>query len=166
MREEKAPNTSLSSQVGSFLVPSSHHVGSAPSGYPLQRQFSPYMESPEAAFRRPAPLSMNLNSQGAPGNLFENGLTNFQVISPRGLSSTLMGVGGPYSSFGLNGMNRLNEHIRAQRIENARIEVENSRKQFQLDLDKIISGEDNRTTLMIKNIPNKYDSALLSVICL
>lgn len=26
----------------------------------------------------------------------------------------------------------------------------------QLNLEKIISGEDTRTTLMIKNIPNKY----------
>ncbi|XP_076952692.1 protein MEI2-like 2 [Bidens hawaiensis] len=34
-------------------------------------------------------------------------------------------------------------------------------KQYQLDLDKIISGEDSRTTLMIKNIPNKYTSKML-----
>lgn len=29
------------------------------------------------------------------------------------------------------------------------------KNQFQLDLDKIRTGEDTRTTLMIKNIPNK-----------
>ncbi|KAL4575561.1 hypothetical protein LXL04_022408 [Taraxacum kok-saghyz] len=34
-------------------------------------------------------------------------------------------------------------------------------KQYQLDLDKIVSGEDTRTTLMIKNIPNKYTSKML-----
>lgn len=34
-------------------------------------------------------------------------------------------------------------------------------KQYQLDLDKIINGEDTRTTLMIKNIPNKYTSKML-----
>ncbi|KAL0353965.1 UNVERIFIED_CONTAM: protein MEI2-like 2 [Sesamum angustifolium] len=36
-----------------------------------------------------------------------------------------------------------------------------NKKQYQLDLDKIINGEDVRTTLMIKNIPNKYTSKML-----
>ncbi|KAJ7965087.1 Protein MEI2-like [Quillaja saponaria] len=36
-----------------------------------------------------------------------------------------------------------------------------AKKQYQLDLDKIISGEDTRTTLMIKNIPNKYTSKMI-----
>jgi hypothetical protein len=30
------------------------------------------------------------------------------------------------------------------------------RKQYELDLGRIMRGEDTRTTLMIKNIPNKY----------
>ena len=30
-----------------------------------------------------------------------------------------------------------------------------SKKLYQLDVDKIINGEDTRTTIMIKNIPNK-----------
>ena len=30
------------------------------------------------------------------------------------------------------------------------------KKQYELDIDRILRGEDNRTTLMIKNIPNKY----------
>ena len=28
-------------------------------------------------------------------------------------------------------------------------------KQYELDIDRIKKGEDNRTTIMIKNIPNK-----------
>jgi len=28
---------------------------------------------------------------------------------------------------------------------------------FSLNLDRVLSGEEKRTTLMIKNIPNKYD---------
>nr|CAB3460493.1 unnamed protein product [Digitaria exilis] len=40
------------------------------------------------------------------------------------------------------------------------IESEN-KKQFELDLDRIAKGEDSRTTLMIKNIPNKYNCKLL-----
>jgi len=43
---------------------------------------------------------------------------------------------------------------RAGGIENYGNQID-SRKQFQLDLDKIKGGEDTRTTLMIKNIPNK-----------
>ncbi|RDY08962.1 Protein MEI2-like 4, partial [Mucuna pruriens] len=35
------------------------------------------------------------------------------------------------------------------------------KKQYELDIDRIKSGEDNRTTLMIKNIPNKYTSKML-----
>ncbi|XP_031389669.1 protein MEI2-like 5 isoform X4 [Punica granatum] len=161
MHEEKAPNASLSGQLGPFLSSSSHHVGSAPPGYPLQRQFSSFPESPEASFMRPPPFQMNLNSRGAPGSLFENRLTNFPVISPPGLSPVFMGGVGPYPPFGTNGMDGLDEHIRAHRNESGRIEVDSIRKQFQLDLSKIISGEDTRTTLMIKNIPNKYTSKML-----
>ncbi|GLT60283.1 hypothetical protein SLA2020_330550 [Shorea laevis] len=35
------------------------------------------------------------------------------------------------------------------------------KKQYELDIDCIICGEDSRTTLMIKNIPNKYTSKML-----
>ncbi|KAL4322856.1 protein MEI2-like 4 isoform X1 [Arachis ipaensis] len=34
-------------------------------------------------------------------------------------------------------------------------------KQYELDIERIKNGEDNRTTLMIKNIPNKYTSKML-----
>ncbi|KAL7235700.1 hypothetical protein ACSBR1_019066 [Camellia fascicularis] len=33
-----------------------------------------------------------------------------------------------------------------------------NKKQFELDIDRIMRREDNRTTLMIKNIPNKQES--------
>ncbi|XP_021287291.1 protein MEI2-like 1 isoform X2 [Herrania umbratica] len=35
------------------------------------------------------------------------------------------------------------------------------KKQYELDIDRLIRGEDSRTTLMIKNIPNKYTSKML-----
>ncbi|GAV60198.1 RRM_1 domain-containing protein/RRM_2 domain-containing protein [Cephalotus follicularis] len=35
------------------------------------------------------------------------------------------------------------------------------KKQYELDVDRILRGEDTRTTLMIKNIPNKYTSKML-----
>ncbi|KMZ57106.1 Protein MEI2-like 4 [Zostera marina] len=36
-----------------------------------------------------------------------------------------------------------------------------NKKRYGLDIDRIIHGEDSRTTLMIKNIPNKYTSKML-----
>ncbi|KAG6479723.1 protein MEI2-like 4 [Zingiber officinale] len=36
-----------------------------------------------------------------------------------------------------------------------------SKKQYELDIELIIRGEDSRTTLMLKNIPNKYTSKML-----
>ncbi|XP_050376087.1 protein MEI2-like 1 isoform X2 [Argentina anserina] len=35
------------------------------------------------------------------------------------------------------------------------------RKQYELNIERILRGDDNRTTLMIKNIPNKYTSKML-----
>ncbi|CAN8298558.1 unnamed protein product [Cochlearia groenlandica] len=35
------------------------------------------------------------------------------------------------------------------------------KKLYELDVDRILRGEDHRTTLMIKNIPNKYTSKML-----
>ncbi|ESQ40664.1 hypothetical protein EUTSA_v10012619mg [Eutrema salsugineum] len=35
------------------------------------------------------------------------------------------------------------------------------KKLYELDVDRILRGEDSRTTLMIKNIPNKYTSKML-----
>lgn len=48
-----------------------------------------------------------------------------------------------------------NERARSRRSE-AGSNQGDSKKQFELDVDRIMRGEDNRTTLMIKNIPNKY----------
>ncbi|XP_020253576.1 protein MEI2-like 4 isoform X2 [Asparagus officinalis] len=36
-----------------------------------------------------------------------------------------------------------------------------NKKQYELDIERIIRAEDSRTTLMIKNIPNKYTSKML-----
>jgi len=48
-----------------------------------------------------------------------------------------------------------NDRIRSRRHDGNAAQSEN-KKQFELDLDRIANGEDSRTTLMIKNIPNKY----------
>ncbi|KAL6619872.1 hypothetical protein ACP70R_035011 [Stipagrostis hirtigluma subsp. patula] len=53
-----------------------------------------------------------------------------------------------------------NDRIRSRRHDGNAAHSEN-KKQFELDLDRIAKGEDSRTTLMIKNIPNKYNCKLL-----
>ncbi|EPS64925.1 hypothetical protein M569_09854, partial [Genlisea aurea] len=53
-----------------------------------------------------------------------------------------------------------NESSRNRRNE-SNLSQSDNRKQFGLDIERIIRGEDKRTTLMIKNIPNKYTSKML-----
>lgn len=53
-----------------------------------------------------------------------------------------------------------NDRIRSRRHDGNAVQSEN-KKQFELDIDRIAKGDDMRTTLMIKNIPNKYNCKLL-----
>ena len=56
----------------------------------------------------------------------------------------------------------------ARRQMNPMAEAERKAQQdrlYGLDLNKILSGEDKRTTLMIKNIPNKYTQKMLLAVC-
>lgn len=46
------------------------------------------------------------------------------------------------------------ERVRSRRNEGSSDQAD--KKQYELDIERIVQGEDNRTTLMIKNIPNKY----------
>ncbi|XP_031491216.1 protein MEI2-like 4 isoform X2 [Nymphaea colorata] len=52
-----------------------------------------------------------------------------------------------------------NERMRGRRSDSSN--QTDNKKQYELDIDRIIRGEDTRTTLMIKNIPNKYTSKML-----
>lgn len=52
------------------------------------------------------------------------------------------------------------DRIRSRRND-ASISQGDNKKQYELDIDRIVRGEDSRTTLMIKNIPNKYTSKML-----
>ncbi|KAJ4835789.1 hypothetical protein Tsubulata_014163 [Turnera subulata] len=166
------------SRHGSFLGSDGHHVGSAPSGVPLNRHFGFFPGSPETSLMSPGATGgmglnrgrgsymMNIGSHatmgagiGLPATMAENGSPNFQMMSmPR---HTLMFPGnGSYSGPGTIGNDGFAERIRSRRIENSGNQID-VKKQYQLDLDKISSGEDTRTTLMIKNIPNKYTSKML-----
>ncbi|XVF87225.1 hypothetical protein PTKIN_Ptkin18bG0101700 [Pterospermum kingtungense] len=137
----------FSGRQGSFSGSSQHHhhnhVGSAPSGVPLERHFGFFPESSDSSFMSPAAFG---------GMGVGNNDSSFMVNmgSRAAMSSGLLP----------NSMEGLSERGRSRRVENNGNELDN-KKQFQLDLDKIISGEDTRTTLMIKNIPNKYTSKML-----
>jgi hypothetical protein len=72
---------------------------------------------------------------------------------------------GPYPGVLPTAMESLSDRSKSRWIDNNGSQVD-SKKLFQLDLDKIKSGEDTRTTLMIKNIPNKYELLTHSNACL
>ncbi|KAK4799142.1 hypothetical protein SAY86_024507 [Trapa natans] len=145
-----------------------HHVGSAPSGVPFDQRFGFFSESPESSFVNSVTLGgLGLNRNkgsymvnlGMPGSITENGSPNFRIMpSPR--HNPLILGNGSFPGSGPISIEGLSERGRNRRVETAGSQLE-SKKQYHLDLDKIMNGEDTRTTLMIKNIPNKYTSKML-----
>nr|XP_043638221.1 protein MEI2-like 2 isoform X2 [Erigeron canadensis] len=131
------------SQHGAFIG-SHHHVGSAPSGIPFDSHFTSYPESSERAFMSPIIFS----GSGSPISR----MPSFPSKGPMFLGN------GSYQGRGASN-DALIERNRSRRVDYSVNQIGN--KQYQLDLDKILSGEDSRTTLMIKNIPNKYTSKML-----
>ncbi|KAG5250659.1 protein MEI [Salix suchowensis] len=166
------------SRHGSLLGSHHHHVGSAPSGLPLDRHFGIFPESPETSFMNQVALGgMGLNRStgnymmnmggcaavgsgiGLPGPLTENGSPGYRVMSFPRHNPMFMGAGS-YSGPVTIGNEGFVDRVRSRRVENIGSQID-CKKQYQLDLEKIINGEDTRTTLMIKNIPNKYTSKML-----
>lgn len=159
-----------------------HHVGSAPSGAPFESHFGFLPESPETSFmnqvrfgnignigtnRNGGGLMMNMASRASlnpvsslSGSLSDNNSANFRPIlsSPR-LSQPFFG-NPTYQGPGYFGLDSSMDRGRNRRVDSSVFQAD-SKKQYQLDLEKIRKGEDTRTTLMIKNIPNKYTSKML-----
>ncbi|KAL8108272.1 hypothetical protein AgCh_024648 [Apium graveolens] len=146
-----------------------HHVGSAPSGLPFVRQSSHYKESSDMLFMSPpafggmglSHIDKSFVGPHSSGNTFmpENGSQNFGMMSSARPNPMFHGNGQFLGLSPIN-MESLTERGRNRRVEQNATQMD-SKKQFQLDLEKIRSGEDTRTTLMIKNIPNKYTSKML-----
>ncbi|XP_043702446.1 protein MEI2-like 2 isoform X1 [Telopea speciosissima] len=175
----QGPGFLYSSRHGSFVSSSHHHhhhVGSAPSGVPIERHHGYFPESPETSFMSPVSFGgmglsrneggfmMNMVGRvnagvGMSGNISDNGSPNFRMMSSPRMGPMFL-AGGPYPGPGAPGIEGLGDRGRSRRLESNGNQID-SKKQYQLDLDKIISGEDTRTTLMIKNIPNKYTSKML-----
>ncbi|XP_073118859.1 protein MEI2-like 5 isoform X3 [Henckelia pumila] len=162
---------------GSFAG-SGHHVGSAPSGIQLDRHFGFFPESPEPSYINQAAAfgvknyglnhgihAVHLGSPGAAsrgisfaGNFTESGSPSSRMI-PLSRNGPLYFENGSFGGMGTIINDGLFDRARNRRAESG-THTENKR-QYQLDLEKIVNGEDSRTTLMIKNIPNKYTSKML-----
>ncbi|KAJ3675845.1 hypothetical protein LUZ60_004887 [Juncus effusus] len=134
-----------------LLPPLSHHhpvVGSAPS---IWDRSPPPHQPPQSFFHPLDALSMMSSpaQQRGGGSMFNNMVRNNPMV---------VGVppgGGivPEGSGGERGMRGRRSDVAAGQGDN--------KKQYELDVDKIMRGDDSRTTLMIKNIPNKYTSKML-----
>uniref|UniRef100_A0A7N0RA72 RRM domain-containing protein n=1 Tax=Kalanchoe fedtschenkoi TaxID=63787 RepID=A0A7N0RA72_KALFE len=155
----------------------SHHVGSAPAVNPslweMQHAFS--AESVESSAFLPVSLG-NLRMSNSslqsmefvPHNVFPHGGGSYHDSS---VPSKGMGLHSHHqrcvmfpsrSQMGtmMNSFDSPNESIRGRRNDSMSTQTDN-KKQYELDIDRILRGEDSRTTLMIKNIPNKYTSKML-----
>uniref|UniRef100_A0A7N0TM79 RRM domain-containing protein n=1 Tax=Kalanchoe fedtschenkoi TaxID=63787 RepID=A0A7N0TM79_KALFE len=152
-------------------------VGSAPAVNPslweMQQAFS--VESVENSAFHPGSLgnlSMSNSSlpsmEFVPHNVFPHGGGSFHDSS---IPSKGMGLHSHHHRYVMfpcrsqmgtvvNSFDSPNEIIRGRRNDSVSNQTDN-KKQFELDIERILRGEDSRTTLMIKNIPNKYTSKML-----
>jgi hypothetical protein len=138
-----------------------HHVGSAPSGDPsyLEKQFAYARESHDVPYYVPGSVSsmnvsgmMSLGGSHHTNGFLDNGTPNMGPMSPHHHRTPMFPPSGMIlsSHFDMIGGDR----GRFRRMDNGVSQADN-KKQYQLDIDRILRGDDNRTTLMIKNIPNK-----------
>ncbi|KAK9050888.1 hypothetical protein SSX86_027513 [Deinandra increscens subsp. villosa] len=165
-----------SHMANAFLYINNHHVGSAPSVNPSiwDRRHSYAGESPDtSSVFHPGSLG---NMRGVPGNPLD--FVSHSVFPRMGGNSMELPV--PSKNIGMVSHHQNNlmfpsrgqiipmmtsfdspsDRARSRRNEGNLNQADN-KKQFELDLDRIMRGEDRRTTLMIKNIPNKYTSKML-----
>lgn len=149
-----------------------HHVGSAPAVNPSlwDRRQAYGGESPETSGFHLGSLG---SSVGFPGSSLLHPLEMASHIFPRvggncmDLSANV-GLRSPQQIChlfpGRNTMLSIPSSFdlpveRVRNLSHRRTEANSNhtdKKQYELDIDRILRGEDSRTTLMIKNIPNKY----------
>lgn len=166
-----------SQMLNTVLPMNNHSVGSAPAINPsIWDRQQPYIgESPKASsFHHVSLGNMRISGGGphsvdfVPHNIIQQAGRNSVDLpmAPRnvGLQSHhqqgIMFPGRGHMMPVVTPFDPSNERTRNRRNDGASNQVDN-KKQYELDLDRIMRGEDNRTTLMIKNIPNKYTSKML-----
>ncbi|GMJ09900.1 hypothetical protein HRI_004659200 [Hibiscus trionum] len=118
-----------------------YHVGSAPTVNPSlwDRRHAYGGESPNTGFH--------------PGSL--GSMRGLQLFHSRSSVYNGRGQSIPIT----RSVDSPHEHARSRRNEGSISQAD--KKQYELDIEPIIRGEDKRTTLMLKNIPNKYTSKML-----
>ncbi|KAH0654588.1 hypothetical protein KY289_032266 [Solanum tuberosum] len=169
---EQGQGHPYSRRQGLFLGP--HHVGSAPSGIPLDRRLGFFSESPETSYMNQVAYGSTgsshshgmsigrlgaMNMAGSLARNFTEGGSPISRMIPLPRNGPIFFGNGSYGGIGMTNNEGITEQVRSRRVESGN-EMDN-KKQYLLDLKKITSGEDARTTLMIKNIPNKYTSRML-----
>ncbi|XP_028765243.1 protein MEI2-like 1 isoform X2 [Neltuma alba] len=153
-----------------------HHVGSAPvvTASPWDRQHSYLAESPESS-------GFHMGSLGSPGfpgtwqlrppefsshKMFPHVGGNGMDLSPNAGQSSPNQLShvfpGRHPMTSMSKFDPANDRMRNLYHRRSDANTNSAdKKQFELDLSRILNGEDTRTTLMIKNIPNKYTSKML-----
>ncbi|XP_010546097.1 PREDICTED: protein MEI2-like 1 [Tarenaya hassleriana] len=180
---QRIPTAASFSRAPSLMVnmsssPVQHHIGSAPvMNSPFWDRRQPFVaESPESSgFHLGSHRSMGFpgSSPSHPmeiasqkifahvvGNRIDLNAANAVMRSPQQMPNLFPGrnpmVSMPGSFDSPTERYRTLSHRRSDPgSTNA------DKKQYELDIDRILHGEDSRTTLMIKNIPNKYTSKML-----
>ncbi|XP_062091511.1 protein MEI2-like 1 [Humulus lupulus] len=153
--------------------PLPHHIGSAPAVNPSLWERHAY--SPETSGLHLG----SLGSAGFPGSpqLHFMDISSHKIFSQVGGNCIDMTVNAAQHSSHRNchifpGRNPVismptsfdSLHESARNLSHRRNEANSNnvdKRQYELDIDRILHGEDSRTTLMIKNIPNKYTSKML-----
>ncbi|XP_043687253.1 protein MEI2-like 4 isoform X5 [Telopea speciosissima] len=154
-----------------------HHVGSAPAvNHSLWERRHTYAgESPDGSSFHSGSLGSMVFSGSS--NLHPLELASHNVFHVGGncmdpsFPSTSVGMHSPQQQCHMfpirnpmvpmpSSFDAPNGRIRSRRSEGGSSQIDN-KKQYELDIDRIVCGEDTRTTLMIKNIPNKYTSKML-----
>lgn len=167
-----------SHMLNQLLPLNNHHVGSAPSvNHSLWDRRASYAgESPDAAsvFHPGSLGNMRISGNSphplefVPHNIFPrpggNGM-DVQIPSkniglhPHHQRCMIFPARGQMLPM-MSSFDSPNERTRNRRSDCNSSQPDN-KKQFELDLERILRGDDKRTTLMIKNIPNKYTSKML-----
>ncbi|KAL0385272.1 UNVERIFIED_CONTAM: protein MEI2-like 4 [Sesamum radiatum] len=166
-----------SHMLNALLPLNNHHVGSAPSVNPSiwDRRHAYAGESPDATVFHPGSLGNMRMSGNSPhplefvphnifprtgGNCMDVPISSKNIgLHPHHQRCMIFPARGQMLPM-MSSFDSPNERTRSRRNEGSSSQADN-KKQFELDIDRIVRGEDKRTTLMIKNIPNKYTSKML-----
>ncbi|KAJ0262528.1 Protein MEI2-like 2 [Hirschfeldia incana] len=146
---------------GSLLGKYQHHVGSAPSSTHFNTHMNSYTGSPETSSLIP---SFGFGDMGV----------NKSYASALGKANLGVGLQGNQNKqdftggFGMSslptvpfGGSRGFESVRHEPFAQQGMIQQMDGGQYHIDLDRIATGDDIRTTLIIKNIPNKYTYKML-----